>query len=428
MDERAADRTKIRTVVARATRALVFSLLAAGCASTWSALPSQGGPAWTELTSEHFVLWTDLPLEAAGRQLRSLEQFRSVLVAFAMQVPPKTVPGRSLAICLKSWSEWRQFAPEDLVGIFIPAGGNPTRVPLIMYPADVQTSDGNEDDDAVRQHELAHLVLFSIMHKQPDWFAEGMAYFFQATQIDGKSHGVEIGRAPEDLLRRLRDLLRYRDAWALLPLEDVFHPPRATVHSAEFYTTSWWLVSFLLNQHAAEFAQYQRLLADHPDTSPDELWASAFPDLPPDAAERALRSWRTKGAELHVHRFSFDFPAPKLLAARRLTDPDVRVVRSLLFGLLKNDRSASRVELAAASREDWTHAGAAMAWRSFGDEVGVERARQILAAHPTDWRAMVLLWDALQPGDERDHLRRDLCVHVGENPAIDLGAKLCRRE
>jgi hypothetical protein len=407
-------------------RWILFFLLTAGCATSLPALPSKGGPAWSSLVSEHFILWTDLPPVEAERQLQSLEEYRSVLIAFAMKVQPAGVRGRSVAICLGREREWAYFAPKDLVGIFFPADSNPLRLPVIVYPASVV---GGHDADAVavRQHELVHLILFSIMRKQPRWFAEGMAYFFQATAIDPTTHEVEIGGAPEDLMRRLKDLLHYNAGWRLLPLHEVFAPPdNETIRSVDFYTTSWWLVSFLINQRAEEFAKYQRLLVERPDADPEDSWAEAFPDLPPDAAERALVSWRTIGAELHVKKFVHNFPAAKLLAMERLKDPDVHVVRGLLEQLMRKDPVASRREMAEALGDDPTNVGATMVLRSLGDTIDATRARALVAAHPKDWMATTLLFDALPPGADRDELGYKLCAQLRDNPSIYLGEGFCK--
>ena len=220
------------------------ALFVVACRAAIPAMPSQGGPAWTELTSEHFTLWTDSS-PARGREL--IEQCEHLhQIVFGVAFPWLPGSGKSLVIALRDRYEVGAFVPDLFIAYAMPA--NPALEPVIVIDAQTDNSDGH-----VIAHELTHVISYGAIHDQPVSFAEGIAQFFETTNLDAKMLNVDVGEPLPKLVRDSR-------AMTLLPGDQLFactQTKQPDCRDPRFYMTSALLFAYLI-ERAPETARRAR--------------------------------------------------------------------------------------------------------------------------------------------------------------------------
>lgn len=381
--------------------ASVAPVVLAACGAAVPAVPGRGGPAWVELTSEHFTLWTDAS-SARGRELvREMEHFRQVVTGMAFPDLPNA--GRSFVIALRDSDEVSAFVPDGFAAFALSAADNPIRQAMIVLPAD--------DDGHIVVHELTHLISFAVIHRQPRWFAEGLARFFETVRLDPKRDVVDVGEPLDGMIQSLR----YQ---RLVSPDGLFACQQLLCVTANFYTTAWATVSYLMNEAAPAFAQYEHLL----DTvGPDRAWSMAFPNMTAEQLGQEVRQWLIHGKH-SVWHFKVklqEWPVTE----RPLGDGDVYAVRALLRAIFSPKQPAT--DLAAALAADPTNVLAQILALARGAKPSIADAHAAAAAHPDDWRAWALVASA--GGVDAVVARDKACALAAQNPAVQPPHGLCEK-
>jgi len=373
-------------------------VLLAACGGWVPPLPSKGGPVWVEVQSEHFTLWTDA---GAGRGTELVEQMEYLhQIVFGVAFPAWNGAGRTFAIGLRDSRELHAYIPSQF-GAMSVVGDNPLHVPVIMFAADTSERDGN-----VLTHELTHVISSLAIAKQPPWFAEGIAQFFETTRLDPTKADVDVG---EPLVHQV-DAARRE---LLLPGEQLFACKLLACRDHRFYATAAVVFSYLANTHPEQLAALEDRLAH--DQPPEQAWAAALPDLPVADLDRVLRAWEIEG-EHRVWHFHVVLRQPRLVH-RTLPDTDVLAIRSFL--------GASPESIAAALAADPTNVIANLVANYERKGIALPAARTVAQAHPDDWRAWWLVLEAHATGDEAKIARAHACTLAAKNAANIVPATLC---
>jgi hypothetical protein len=352
-----------------------------GCRTAIPAAPAAGGPAWFELTSEHFVVWTDGEATGVRELIRQLEQFRQATADVAF--PGSQSAGRSLAIIVRDDDELAAINNDGE-----PRALTRNAAPPFWRCVIIMSVSGG--DRRVVAHELTHLVSASVIRHQPRWLAEGMATYFETTQLDERRNLVTVGALPVRLSRRA----------LMAPVAAVLDWRGMAPNRVEytFYRTAWALFAYLMNEHEAELSHYLWLV-DHSDSAETarRAWDAAFHALPIADFDLRIRQWLSSGSHQLVQYRVVPRSAP--ITTRRMSDADAYAMRAFLFGGPRPEQEARgatelgrALELEPANLfawllETWTHRPPSIA-----------TARSIAAAHPDDWRAWWLAVQALETG------------------------------
>jgi Protein of unknown function (DUF1570) len=376
---------------------------AVACGAAVPPLPSKGGPAWREVSSEHFTLWTDAPARRGHELVRELEQRRQVIIGAMNRAPQRA---RIFVIALRNARELAAFLPSEVLGQAWPAS-NPLLQPAIALGAD----SPDEEQEEVINHEIAHVVSYSIIKRQSKWLAEGIAGYFERAKLDPGTRKVVIG------LPRREHVVLLRQSGALSASLLLGCASKECSKTAQFYATSWLLFSYLLNKHTDQFSRYLARLNEWPSEQHLQAWQEVFPELPPDELDRVLRRMIA----------SLDLILPEVSVAaktyptteRPLGDADALAARSLLWAMNKRpDVALATVKAALAI--DPAHLIAWMASDALGSSPSAEQARAVAAAHADDWRAWYLVVKALDSGAEQSHALERLCTLDSEHCKADL--------
>ncbi|MFT3697062.1 MAG: hypothetical protein QM831_28225 [Kofleriaceae bacterium] len=375
-------------------RAAALVLLVA-CHAAIPELPSKGGPAWTEVTSEHFVLWTDAGTKPANELIRQMEFLHQVI--FGVAFPGKSDVGRSFVIGVRDTFEIHAYLPDQFGAMTM--GGTSLRIPTILLPMDTDERDGH-----VVTHELSHLISHVAIHDQPPWFAEGLAEFFETVRLDPDKAQVDVG---EPLTNQVASVRRY----PLVPGPQLFACKAMGCRDSAFYATSALTFSYLANTHPDQLVMLEDELAK------DNPRAWDVTGIAPGDLDRLVRTWVLQGQH-RVWHFTAKLKIPQT-ASRTLTDQDVIALRAFLDDAFHGKREPALTALKA----DPTN----VMLRLVAQQPGTpEEARATVAAHPEDWRAYLLLLEAIKVhDDEAKAARAKLCELVAANPAAELSRSFC---
>lgn len=348
-------------------------------------------------------MWTDTPVDRARELVGEMEHLRQVVIGTSFRSVARE--GRVFVIGLRDEDELHVYYPDRFLAIASPADGNVLHQPMIVLAA--STVAGGED--RTEAHELTHVISYGMIARQPRWFAEGLASFFETIQIDEHRGTVDLGRPPE---RRGQPMQLHH----LIGLRTMFACKSLDCADAGFYATAWAVFTYLQNAHANELAHFEQLLAEKQDW--EAAWREAFPALPIDTLEAELRPWLTSGSHrvLHFNVRLKDYT----VAQRPLDEGDIHAVRALLA-----PEREGPAEIEAARRVDPTNVLANWLAVTSGGAVTPDVARAIAAAHPDDWRAWLLAAVAIRSGDEAEAARRKACELAAANPALVAPAQLC---
>lgn len=378
----------------------------AGCAAPrFPAGPRQGGPVWTELTSEHFTVWTNADAAQVRALVRRMEHLRQAMLGILFPTAP--TEGRALAIVVRNDQELIAINHRREPRPFVTAPGALWQPTIVMS----LTSSGQR----VLTHELVHLVSFPVIRNQPRWLAEGMATYFETMVLDQAGTTAVVGartlRAKQRRWASVRALLAWRGAMGSMAEEQ------------PLYNTAWALFGFLFASFPDAFARYLWLI-DQIDPGRGSLeeqqqraWTEAFAELPQhevdDQLDRDVRDWLRYGRR-HERLYKIartDGP----MTARRMSPADTHAVRALLLG----GQPQRQHEIAEALAADPLNV---LAWFLDPDELNVEQARALAAAHPDDWRAWVLLTEVASGGDpaELERARSRMCALMAQNPVLPV--------
>jgi Tfp pilus assembly protein PilF len=219
-------------------RTIALLLLFAG---TFSASARDSAEHWFEVQSQHFVVITDSNEKQARRVASQFERMRSV---FHLLMPNAAdSPGSPIIVlALKDKKDLQTLEPEaylakgqlDLAGWFMRAPDKN----YILLRLDAQ----GEHPFATVYHEYTHFMLRNMSEWMPLWLNEGLAEFYQNTDIQDKD--VLLGQASAD------DILYLRQH-QLLPLTTLLKVDQTSPYYHEetkgsvFYAESWALTHYI---------------------------------------------------------------------------------------------------------------------------------------------------------------------------------------
>jgi len=391
-------------------RVVVLAALVCACAHRPSVRPASG---WRELGSDHFVLATDAPEARARELLVELEDAHTALRAVSWHSAIGTA-ARIKVVAFYRPSDAEEVLGSSREGIFFRD--------LFGARGIVVQIDGGSFHKTLN-HELAHQQLSEFIERAPRWLDEGLACYLETVRFVGGSEAV--AGDPD------RERLRFVDATAdwssiLDTGENVLSMNEWDY--ARFQAASWLLVHYLVDEHRRSFGLYLQELAR--GIEPRHAFSLAFGGAGLDGGDKLrseLRSYLTVG-RLKLNRV----PATSwrgTVETMPLAASDVHGLRAMLLlvgaAALGSHAAAidSDAEANAALERDPGNADAAavsLHWRYGASAPKLDResaAREIIRAHPNDWRGWAMLADALQGTDEAGVARARAAELAPGNPA-----------
>jgi TonB family protein len=264
--------------------ALVFYLLAI--------TPALGQTdSWMQVRTPHFLIVSNAPEKDARHAARQFEGMRAVFQRVFPDADLNTVEPM-LVLAVQDKRALQALEPEvylgkgqlNLIGLFLPA-------PEKNYVLILLNAPGTHPYAAI-YHEYAHFV-FSRTHQwMPLWLTEGIAEFYQNTEI--LDDRVRIGKGDPYLQTVI-------DRTALLPLSTLFaidhHSPyyHENDKSSIFYAESWALTHYLKDKDDADGTTHLSDFLDllQKSVDPTTAAAQAFGDL--DQLELEFRKHAVSG-------------------------------------------------------------------------------------------------------------------------------------
>lgn len=270
------------------TKFIALLLMVAGACTAASAAPDQ----WTQVSSSHFIVVTNANEKQARHLVDQFERMRWVFQTLFPKVnADPAIPIQVYAA--KNLKTFQSFEPSaylskgslNLGGYFLPTQDKN----YILLRLDTEQQ---KHPFAAVYHEYTHLQFRSTGEWMPLWLNEGLAEFFQNTDIQDKE--VLLGEPSADDILYLR---RER----LIPLPVLFKVDINSPYYHEenkgsvFYSESWALTHFLLisdrENKTNKVTEYMNLMAQHQDSL--AAAEKAFGDL--KQLEKVLESYISYG-------------------------------------------------------------------------------------------------------------------------------------
>ena len=221
---------------------------------------------WLEVRSQHFTVVTNAN-EKAGRRIA--DQFERMRSVFHHALPHVALDNGSpvIVMAIKDEKDFRALEPQSyLAKGQLKLGGLFLRAPDKNYVLMRVDAEG-EHPYAVIYHEYTHLLLSKASEWIPLWLNEGLAEFYENTDIREKD--VALGQPSFQNLELLRQN-------RLLPLAALFAVDTNSPYYHEenkgsiFYAESWALTHYLLvkdnKEKTSHLADYMNLLEKKADT------------------------------------------------------------------------------------------------------------------------------------------------------------------
>jgi tetratricopeptide (TPR) repeat protein len=280
------------------------------------AVPSPAAaPVWVEVRSAHFTVLTDSS-EKRGRQI--LDQFERMRWVFQTLFPKANIdPGSPIVVlALRDKKDFQAIEPEaylakgklDLAGYFL-------SLPDKNYIALRLDAEGEHPFSTV-YHEYTHLQLGKAIEWLPLWLNEGLAEFFQNTEISGKD--VRLGEPSFDDILYLRQS-RLIPLFTLLKIDvnsPYYHEEQK---GSVFYAESWALTHYFevtdRQNKTHRLQDYIQLMSQHQDSLA--------------AAEKAFGDLNKLQKELDQYVLQASFNYFNLSTATARIDESTYQVRSL---------------------------------------------------------------------------------------------------
>ena len=302
---------------------------------------------WFEVKSEHFTVLTDAGDKQARRLAVQFEEMRSVFhTLFPAASGDAGLP--IVVLALRDKKGFQALEPEvylakgqlNLAGLFL-------RAPDKNYILLRLDAEG-EHPFATVYHEYTHVMLSKAEEWMPLWLNEGLAEFFQNTDIHEKD--VVLGQPSTDNILYLRQQ-------SLLPLATLFRVDHSSPYYHEeqkgsvFYAEAWALTHYIeITDHEKNLHRlqdYSRLMSQHQD--PVAAAQQAFGDL--GQLQKALAYYVQRGS-FSAFRMESGFSVdPASLEVRAISSTDADAVRADV--LVDNQRTReAEVLLEATLRDD----------------------------------------------------------------------------
>ncbi len=232
---------------------------------------------WTEVRSPHFTVVTNSNEKQGRRVADQFERMRSVFhVAFPkLQIDPGSP---IIVLAIKDEKDFKALEPEAyLAKGSLKLGGLFLRAPDKNYVLMRLDAEG-EHPYAVVYHEYTHLLMSKAAEWMPLWMNEGLAEFYQNTDIHEKDVSLGEPSAENILLLRQNRLLPLATLFTVDEKSPYYHEENK---GSIFYAESWALVHYIhIKDHqdkTTRLSQYAELLAQKVD--PVTAATRAFGDL-----------------------------------------------------------------------------------------------------------------------------------------------------
>jgi tetratricopeptide (TPR) repeat protein len=363
----------------------LLAIAAVSCAGHLPPCPAAGGPVWIEIQSPHFRLRTDLNGNVARVVLADLEQLEAALLT-VFGVSPDVDMGKVPVVVVKhGWTALTSFRVEGYAGF------------ALFQPLVVMVAGGQLQQQEVIKHELVHYLTALVMPRQPRWFAEGLATYFETIDVDDTGR-ITVGRLPDH---------RFRGALSVSTstIESMFAATDFGNDASNFYAASWLTMHYLMNHRADALKAYEEALRR--DASFETAWSAAFGAQTPAQVAKDVARYLTSGgkyAELIYRSRPYKTAWP---VQRPLSDADAHATRALLYitaagrgaGSAEERAEARSTAALAAKREldeafrqdpDHVAAWAILHWH-LSAPIDLERAAAATRKNPSDWLAWLLL-------------------------------------
>ncbi len=247
---------------------------------------------WIEVRSPHFIVLTDSNEKQGRRVASQLERMRAVFHVL-MPAAADTAGSPIIVLALKDRKAFQSLEPEaylakgqlDLAGLFL---RGPDKN-YILLRLDAQ----GDHPFATVYHEYTHYMLRNASEWIPLWMNEGLAEFYQNTDILDKE--VKLGQPSTDDILYLRQS-RLLPLTALLKVDATSPYYHEEQKGSVFYAESWALTHYLEINDAQEgtnhLQDYANLLAKKED--PIAAAQQVFGDL--KQLQNSLNSYIAQGA------------------------------------------------------------------------------------------------------------------------------------
>lgn len=354
----------------------LFSLLA--IVST----PQAADEEWVEGRSKHFAVISNAKPKQVEEVTGQLEEFRFLLTAMfpGLRLDPPIPTAMLLFKNDKAFRPYQpltpQGKPQNVTGYFQPGVER-------MYLA---VSLGASDPKQIAFHEYVHLILHLNFKVVPVWLDEGLAMFYQSTEIDGAK--IKLGFPLENYWQLLQER-------SLLPLDLLTRVDQESEYynvpdkKRIFYAESWLLVHYLMagqgGQRQEQLTRFVQLL--HQGLAQDEAFTQAF-QANYKQMQRLLENYVR---ETTVQFFQGRMKAEPEKTTMAFEPMGTGVARAYLSDLWIN---SGRVDEAEKALKELTHAGAAppevlfrlgrIALARQQPEAAEEHFRAALAHRPND--------------------------------------------
>jgi Tfp pilus assembly protein PilF len=303
----------------RRTTALLVLL-----AGTLSASARDSVDHWFEVRTQHFVVLTDTNEKQGIRVAAQFERMRAV---FHLLMPTASYSAGSpvIVLALKDRKAFQALEPEaylakgqlDLAGFFMRAPDKN----YILLRMDAQ----GDHPFATVYHEYTHFMMRNTSEWMPLWLNEGLAEFYQNSDIQEKE--VLLGQAsPEDIL--------YLRQNRLLPLTTLFKVDYTSPYYHEeqkgsvFYAESWALTHYIEitdgQKGTNRLQDYANLLAKKED--PVVAAQKAFGDL--NQLQQSLYSYITQGRFMMFKVNKVVTVDESAFQVRAISTPDADAIRA----------------------------------------------------------------------------------------------------
>ncbi len=247
---------------------------------------------WLEVRSPHFLVLSDSSEKQARHVAGQFERMRAV---FHTAFPKAHVdpPDPIIVIALKDKKAFQALEPEvylakgqlELAGLFLRAPDKN----YVLLRLDAQ----GDHPYAIVYHEYTHLLLSDVASWLPLWLNEGLAQFFQNTEIHEKD--ADVGEASREniMLLRQNKLIAIQTLLAVDAKSPYYHEEEK---GSIFYAESWALVHMLEvadeTLHTRRLPAYVEMVSQHVD--PVTAGERAFGDLP--QLQKALEMYISRSA------------------------------------------------------------------------------------------------------------------------------------
>lgn len=367
--------------------------------------PAKGGPEWREYRSKHFVVQSDAGRFKAELLVHDLERIHALELQ-ALVGEQVEIPGHLRVIAFADPGDFADVAPRSAIGFF--------RLSQMAEPMIVLPIEGIQTSSETVAHEMAHHLSLFLFPRQPRWFSEGLAVFVQTvatTHTDSttplgshiirgeRSGGGAAGMAPRDMSMAAQEA-------SYVPLHELlqWQGELDKAESAKYHLSSWILYHWLWNNRSKQFTAFQQRLMDGQE--PRAALRAEIPELDPDnqaalaKLDGTLQEYRRSGRYLS-YRVSAESDG-SFSDAGPLGSADVHMLM-LDAGYHRNDKERLS-DVDEALVEDATQPTAIVQRAAADKSSPLAALRKSVWARPGDWRAWLLLGNALDAGaaDERE--------------------------